>query len=325
MKTNSDRQVLVADIGGTSAKFALAHLDTVSGEVILTNTKNLPCSQFQTFEEVLKDYQRSLSGELPRHACIAGPVLDAKVKITNLDWFIDAQSLKSHFKFDDLLLTNDFVIQAYATLHLSSDQIISLRDGSSVSDSPRLILGPGTGLGVATLTPIAGDGWQPQAGEGGHVSFAPETSQERVLLDMLMNTHQRVSVEDLISGPGLERVYSCLVALNKQKLDNLGAAQITELALVDDTSLAFESVQMFLRILGSAAGNAALTCGAFNGVYFSGGILPRIVPLIEKSQLVNVFTDKPPMNKLLANIPLYLINGPTPALVGAAHLLFDHL
>lgn len=335
MHTHFRDTLLVADIGGTNAKFALAKFEEDTQAINLSESKVYPCADYDSFEEILEQYQALTTSSWPKYACIAvaGPVIDDKVDITNLDWSIDQKKLKAQFLFQELILTNDFVIQAYATLYL--DNMIELRKGRRVDTSPRLILGPGTGLGVASLIPIDQNHWQPQPGEGGHVGFAPETELEFAVLQTLSHKQTRVTVEDLVSGPGIERLYQTLCEIHGVEYEYQTAAQITHHALAHNDSahkytatkdsVQYQTVKMFLEILGSAAGNAALTLGAFNGVYFTGGILPKILPLVEYSDLVARFTRKSPMQGLLAQIPLYIVGGEAPALIGAAHLLIDRL
>lgn len=324
--SNGIEPLLVADIGGTNAKFGIASTDIESGQVTIHESRNYPCVEFDSLAEVIEIYREQLTCDWPRLACIAvaGPVLGDKARFTNLDWQVDSNQLKDAFGFDELFLMNDFVTQAYATLYLAPEHLNCLRPGTPVPGTPRLVLGPGTGLGVAALSPV-GDGWYPQPGEGGHVNFAPANALQREVHRVLTTTSDYLSVEDLVSGSGLERLYLALGLVRGEELSPLEASEITSQAKTQPESLALQAVQVFLSILGSTAGNATLTLGAFGGVYFSGGILPKIESLIGDSGLSSAFEDKGPMQSLLSETPLYLVTGPTPALAGAAHLLIDRL
>lgn len=326
MAIEAGEPLLVADIGGTNAKFGIASSHQRSGQVAIYETRNYPCVEFDSLVEVIQVYREQVLGEWPRLACIAvaGPVLGARVHFTNLDWQVDFHQLKAAFGFDELLLINDFVTQAYATLYLTREHLHCLRPGTSVPGTPRLVLGPGTGLGVAALSPV-GSSWIPQPGEGGHVNFAPANALQCELHRVLSKHSNFVSVEDLVSGSGLARLYLALGQIRGEELPVLEASEITATALAYSSGIAREAVEVFLSILGSAAGNAALTLGAFGGVYFTGGILPKIEPLIGDSGLLSAFEDKGPMQSLLSETPLYLVTGPTPALAGAARLLIDRL
>ncbi len=326
MAIDAIEPLLVADIGGTNAKFGIASTHPGSGEVNIYELRSFPCADYPSLEAAIHAYREQVLGDWPRLACIAvaGPVLGDQVRFTNLDWQVDFKNLKNTFDFSELFLINDFVTQAYATLYLPSEHLRCLRPGIPVAETPRLVLGPGTGLGVATLMPF-GKSWMPQPGEGGHANFSPVNALQRAILSVLTTDNNYISVENLVSGSGLERLYTAIGQVRGENVAPLKAAEITSSALEKNNPVAAEAVNVFLSVLGSAAGNAALTLGAFGGVYLTGGILPKIDALIDSSDLVSTFEDKGPMQSLLADNPVYLVTGPTPALAGAAHLLIDRL
>lgn len=327
MNAGISAAILVADIGGTNARFGVACEDPDSGVIIVKHQRQFLCSEFDSATEVFEHYRRELDADWPTLACVgvAGPVVSDVVKFINLDWQIDYSTLKTQFGFDELLLVNDFVTQAYAAVHLPDAQIQCFRAGKPKLSTPRLIVGPGTGLGVAALKPLGNGRWLAIPGEAGHVSFAPSNELEREIHRVLSNELSFVAVEDLISGPGLQRLYQALAKIRGETVRLRSAPEITAEACEHPKGIAFETVNVFLSALGGAAGNAALTLGAFAGVYFAGGILPQIQSLIANSGLISAFENKGPLQPLLSETPLHLITGQTPALVGAAHLLIDQI
>jgi glucokinase len=240
--------------------------------------------------------------------------------MTNHHWRFSIEAMRAARGLDTLLVVNDFAALAMALPHL--DETGRERIGSAEIEAapgrPIGLIGPGTGLGVSGVVPAPGpDGmrWIALAGEGGHASFAPVTRQEMRILDALWEEHGHVSAERLLSGPGLEAIHRLLSG------ERLGAAAITARALDGTSAACRDTVDVFCAVLGSVAGNVALTLGATGGVYIGGGIVPRLGALFHASAFRTRFEGKGRLQPWLARIPTWLVTEPYPALRGVAAML----
>ena len=316
---------LLADIGGTNARFALQARGRDCADVEV-----LACRDYGTIAAAIAAYLARAAarghdtGGL-RHAAlaIANPVEGDAVAMTNHDWRFSIEALRGAFKLETLLVVNDFAALALALPHLDDDGRVRIGSphAAPAPGRPIGLIGPGTGLGVSGVVPVApatpgaGTNWIALAGEGGHASFAPATRQERRLLDALAEEHGHVSNERLLSGPGLEAIHRVLAG------EVLGAAAITARALDGTSAACRDTVDVFCAVLGSVAGNVALTLGATGGMYVGGGIVPRLGPLFGASPFRARFEDKGRLRPWLARIPTWLVTAPYPALRGVAALL----
>ncbi len=305
---------LVADIGGTNARFALVQ----GGEI--QQLRVLSADDFPLFHDALDDYLKGLPSSLPRPqmAClaVAAPLLGDQICLTNRGWSFSKRGLQRQFHFQQLEVINDFHALVMALPFLTSADVQLLGGPSPGQDhGAKLVLGPGTGLGVASLVPH-GSSWVPLPGEGGHASFAPGSKLECELLSVLRARWGRVSYETILSGPGLANLWQALLDLG-QPGQPRSAAQITAAAQAGE-SAARDCLATFAGILGSYAGDLALICGARGGVYIGGGIAPRILPFLQASSFRQRFEEKAPMERFVHGIPTYVITAGTPALTGAA-------
>ena len=248
---------------------------------------------------------------------VAGTVNGAEVDITNNHWQFDAGKLAAAMNLRAYLLINDFTAQAMAhrdllqnnrSMPVNRRQI--LRDGTADQTTPLLVIGPGTGLGVAALVP-AGDDIQVIEGEGGHVSYAPRNPAEDMVLAHLAKEFGHVSAERIVSGPGLESIYHC------QTGDHKSAPDIGALALAGDAA-ALSAVRLMLQSLGTVASNAALSLGARAGVVIAGGIAGKLAALLGDSGLIGRFDDHGRRRSYLHALPIYLSIDPLAGLRGAA-------
>ncbi len=316
MSAGAEQLRLLADIGGTNARFALqAH----NGQ--LEHIEVLPCADHATLGEAMTAYlegaaRRGAAVQSLRRAgiAIANPVEEDLVSMTNHHWSFSISQLRSERALDTLLVVNDFAALAMALPYLTPAQRTRIGGGLELPGRPIGLIGPGTGLGVSGVIP-AGPDWIALAGEGGHVSFAPANRDEFAILDMLWNEYAHVSAERLLSGKGLELIHRALSG--KQA----GAAAITQAALDGSCADARRTVDCFCAVLGSVAGNVALTLGATGGMYIGGGIVPRFGALLAQSAFRQRFEDKGRLSTYLARIPTYLITEPYPALRGVAAML----
>lgn len=317
---------LVGDIGGTNARFALydgRHAEAGAGALVGRET--LAASEFARFSDAVEAFlQRanvdaaSLRGASLAVAC---PLGGKEIRFTNSPWHFSPGELQETLRLRQLTLVNDFEALALSVPRMGPEALRTLRSGLPPTNAPKLVLGPGTGLGVAGVIPIvAGDevSWCPVPGEGGHVAFAPLDDFEADLLRHLRTRHTRVSVERIVCGDGLVALYGFLAVLSgKVRSPSPTAALIAKEALEGD-ALAREAVMRFLAILGSFAGDCALLFSARGGVYFGGGVLPKIWPMVADSPLIERFDAKGRMSSWISLIPIRLIVDDTAALRGAA-------
>jgi glucokinase len=318
---------LLADIGGTNARFALqAQADADAHSSGFSDVEVLACSDYPTMDAALAAYlaaarARGMAVDGLRHAAIAiaTPVEGDLVAMTNHHWRFSTAALRSAFGLDTLLVVNDFAALAMALPHLGDAG--RERVGPTCTappDRPLGLIGPGTGLGVSALVPHAGR-WIVLPGEGGHASFAPTTKQEIRILETLLEEHGHVSAERLLSGAGLEAIHRVLCG------ERLAAARIGVQALDGSGGTCRESVDVFCAMLGCVAGNLALTLGATGGMYIGGGIVPRLGRLFHASAFRTRFEAKGRLQPWLARVPTWVVTEPYPALRGVAAMLADHV
>ncbi|MFC4052012.1 glucokinase [Actinomadura syzygii] len=304
---------LIADVGGTNARFAL--VDGPDGAPCLI--RSLPTREHAGLAEAAAAYLARYAPDVrPSAAClaVAGPVTDGTFHLTNAGWPKGTpEEVRARLGVPYLDVLNDFEALALALPRLGDDDLIPIGGGSPNPDAPRAVLGPGTGLGVAGLVPTR-SGWVPLAGEGGQVDAPAATDRELDVARLLRAEKGTATAEYLLSGDGLVRIHRYLAALDGADAPGLTAEQITERR--DDPRCA-EALGMFCALLGSLAGNVALTLGARGGVYLGGGILPRIADVLRDSAFRERFEGKPPVEEYMRGIPTALIVHPGPALAGA--------
>lgn len=310
---------LLADIGGTNARFALQVDGRFDGVAVLA------CADFPTLSAAIDAYLAQAAAQgcattAIRHAAIAiaNPVEDDLVRMTNHHWSFSSARLRADRQFITLLVVNDFAALAMALPFLQPDQRARIGTGpgggAGLSGRPIGLIGPGTGLGVSAVVQAGGQ-WIALAGEGGHASFAPNTDDEITILQALKKEFGHVSAERLLSGMGLELIHRILSD------EVLSATAITGRALGSNDAACLHTIACFCGILGSVAGNVALTLGATGGMYIGGGIVPRLGKLFTQSTFRQRFEDKGRLAPYLARIPTWLITEPYPALYGVAAML----
>ncbi|GAA4375992.1 glucokinase [Actinomadura verrucosospora] len=315
----SGAEWLVADVGGTNARFAL--IDGPDGA--LSEVRALPTRDYPGLAEAAAAYLDAV-GARPVAAClaVAGPVVNGTFHLTNAGWPKgDPEAVRAHLGLAHLDVINDFEALALALPHLGGDDLVPIGRGDADPGAPLAVVGPGTGLGVAGLVRTP-SGPVPLPGEGGHVDVPAATDRELLVARLLRAEKGAASAEYLLSGAGLARIRRYLAAIDGRPALDLTPRQISE---DRDDPLSREAVEMFCALLGSHAGNVALTLGARGGVYLGGGILPRIVDVLRGSAFRARFEGKPPVEDYLRAIPTALIVHPGPALVGAAARLAQSL
>ena len=312
---------LIADIGATNARFAV-----VSPDSGLQRPRVLACEDYPTIHGAIAAY---LEDELPltdvrrpeaAALAIAGPVTGDKVALTNHPWSFSIEQLRGHLGIERLHVLNDFAAVAVALPHLAPDERTQIGGGEPLPDAPVGVLGPGSGLGVGGLVRAPG-GWLSLPGEGGHATMAAANSRESAVLDRMRARYDHVSAERVLSGPGLVDLYTTLAEIDGVPAVSYTAPQITSPAICESEGYCGEAVDMFCAMLGTVAGNLALTLGARGGIYVAGGIVPKLGARFAASAFRERFEAKGRLRPYLARIPTYVVTHPFPAFLGLAALL----
>lgn len=305
---------LVADIGGTHARFAVADLDarTIARMVVFR------CDAFASLQAAVAAYLGTIS-ERPSLAAlaIAGPVTGDAISLTNHDWHFTREELREATGAERLQLVNDFEALALSLPLLAGSDLHRVARGEPAERATKVIVGPGTGLGVAGLA-FTPTGWMALPGEGGHVSFAAESREEFEVVERIRQDGGHVSAERLISGPGIVSIYRALGELRGAPGEAVDAAAIVTRAQARRDPFAVEALGLFVTFLARFAGDLALIYGARGGVYLGGGILPRIMDELERQEFAAAFRAKGRLSHFLAPIPVDVIVAPDAGLRGAA-------
>ncbi len=306
---------LLADIGGTNARFALLRDGTV-GPISVRSVADYP-----TIEEAVAAYLESEGGIAPRAAtlAVAGAVVDGHSEPVNSDWVIDARALASRFGWARIDLINDFAAVAWALPELAPADLAPIGGGTAQPGAPMVVLGAGTGLGVAMYVPTDHGGLV-LATEGGHADLAAGDRRQAAVIEQLRNKFGRVSIERALSGPGLENLYGALAQIDQVSVPVRTAAEIVAAALDASCPVCRASLDMFCALLGAVAGDLALTAGAQGGVLIAGGIVPRFVPFLRASDFRRRFEAKGRLGGLVRKIPTQVILRPDVAFLGLAAL-----
>ncbi|KQT83194.1 glucokinase [Aurantimonas sp. Leaf443] len=310
-----DFPILVGDIGGTNARFAIL-VDAFA------TPKTFPVVQtadFETLDEAIQVAVLDKTSIQPKTAvlAVAGPVDGDEIELTNCPWVVRPRAMMTMLGVTEVIVLNDFEAQALAISSLVETGRHQIGGGPVHEGASRAVLGPGTGLGVAGLI-RARSMWIPVAGEGGHIDLGPRTARDFALWPHLQTIEGRVSGEQILCGRGLVNLYRALCAVDGVPAALETPAAITEAASALSDATAQEAVSLFATYLGRMAGDIALLFMARGGVYIGGGIVQRMLPLIEASALRAAFEDKAPHSALLKEIPLFVVTEPLAALAGLA-------
>jgi glucokinase len=318
-------RVLAGDIGGTKTAVAIAEVGPRA--LSFLRTRIYPSGAWPGLEAIVEDF---LSKESDRPVAavfgVAGPVRDGRAKVTKLPWSIDQRRLARRLRISPVTVLNDFVAAALGIPRVSQRNLTVLVPGDAEPGGPIGVIGAGTGLGQAALVQIRGD-WTALASEGGHADFGPRDEREDRLVQFLRARFGRVSRDRLLSGEGLGHIYDFVKSDHRSdahpdvsraisKGDR--AAVITRFALSGRDPLCREALEIFVSIYGSEAGNLAIQYRATGGVYLAGGIAAKILPALRRPAFRESFRSKPPMEALLAQIPVRVVREPRLGLIGAA-------
>jgi glucokinase len=322
--------ILAGDIGGTKTYLALFDENNNRLEKIReTRFENRNFSDLNSvIEEFLKD-----ENEKPRIAClgVAGPIEDGNCNLTNLDWRVETRLLEK--QFDKAYLINDLVAMACAVPYLIDKDVAVLQSGLQLKEGRISVVAAGTGLGQAFLVPTGSEKYYAVDSEGGHADFAPRNKLEAELLFFLQKKFTRVSVERVVSGPGVIHIFEFFkeqfylgVSEDWQKgLQNEElVTEIIRCAVEKKSEICEKTLSLFVELYGALAGNLALQFLTKGGVYLGGGIVPRILPLLEQGSFMQAFLEKGRFKRFLTEIPVKVILNDRSALLGAAQYAFTH-
>jgi glucokinase len=318
-------RVLAGDIGGTKTAIAIAEVRPRS--LSLLRTGRYPSADFPGLEEIAEDFL-SKESRRPVSAAfgVAGPVVAGRARVTKLPWSIDERQLARRLGIPRVRLVNDFLAAALGILHLSRRSSVVLVPGRAEPDGPIALIGAGTGLGQAVLIEACGQRVAVPS-QGGHADFGPRDEREDRLVRFVRKRFGRVSRDRLLSGEGLGHIYDFVKfdhgatdapAVAGALAQGDRAAVISRFALSGRDALCREALSLFVSIYGSEAGNLALQYRATGGVYLAGGIAPKILPALRRRSFRQSFRAKPPMEDLLARIPVRAVLEPKLGLLGAA-------
>ena len=315
---------VLADIGGTYARFAI---EAESG--VFTHIASLRCADHADFHAAISAYLAGLpaaTAQAVEHAAIAiaNPVEGDQVRMTNYHWRFSIEQMRDRLGLQTLVVVNDFTALAMALPLLAPDQRRQVGGGQAIERSVLGVLGAGSGLGVSGLIP-ATEGWVALGTEGGHASFSPRDERDIAILRHALKRHSHVSFERVLSGPGLELIDEALRARAGQPALVLSAPEITQRALHGSDPVCVETVDAFCAILGTAAGNLAVTLGAMAGVYIGGGIVPKLGAAFDRSPFRARFEDKGRFTDYVRAIPTFVVTAEHATFMGASAILAAQL
>ena len=305
---------LVADLGGTNARFAIAELATLG----ISQVMQFPCTSHRGPDAAIRSYLDQV-GARPTHACIAvaAPVMGEEIVFTNSPWSFTTSTLCRDLGFEKILVLNDFQAFALALPDLAPHELCQIGGLAPQERGTKVAIGLGTGTGVAALvwTP---SGWIAVPSEGGHIAFACHTAEDFALADRLRADRTHLSVERVLSGSGVPDLYRAVAASHGSSPETLVPDEVLTRALASTDPIAVETLDLFIRWFGSFAADAALMFGARGGVYLGGGIAPRILKLVRSGPFREAFEAKGRMRDYLASIPIYAVLAEYATLRGAA-------
>jgi glucokinase len=307
--------ILIGDIGGTNARFSL--LSDANAEA-----RPFPIVQtvkFATIDAAIQSVVLDHVSTQPRSAilAVAGPINGDEIPLTNCPWVVRPKDLLANLGFDDVMIVNDFEAQALAVASLGDEHQIQLGGGAELAGHSKVVLGPGTGLGVAGLV-HALDAWIPVPGEGGHVDLGPRSARDLEVFPHIERIEGRVSAEQILCGRGLAGLYRAICAADGVEPKFADPADVSEHGLSGADPQAAETLSLFATYLGRLAGDMACTFLARGGVYLAGGIPQKILPALQGPEFRAAFEDKAPHEVLMSTIPTFVVTHPLAALAGLA-------
>ncbi|MCV6599793.1 MAG: glucokinase [Alphaproteobacteria bacterium] len=312
---------LIGDIGATNIRLAIYYNQKVQ------KIKEYKCSDFATLDKAIFNYiNTELEEDIPVPVngaiAIACPVIGDQIQMTNHPWNFSITKLKETLRMESLEIVNDFTAVSCALPFFSLSDIHKIQDkGKTILKHPMSVIGPGTGLGAATLVSIGSD-FYPLPGEGGHVTMSARNDREGKIIAQLRKNHGLVSFEKILSGQGIINLYTAICQIsNEEPEEGLTSEELVIKGTNGESARMLETIEMFCSFLGNMAGNMALTVGSKGGVFIVGNIVNAMKDFLETSCFRESFEDKEGMREYLENIPTYIITHPTPAFVGLKYII----
>jgi glucokinase len=305
--------VLVGDIGGTNARFAL--IESAQSEPV--SFANVQTSDFANIDIAILEAILPQTKARPKTAilAIAGPISGDEIELTNCPWVVRPWVMMDMLGLKEIVVINDFEAQALAVASLGKEHLLQIGGGDVIDEASRVVLGPGTGLGVAGLV-RTGKSWLPIPGEGGHVDMGPRTPRDYQIFPHIELLEGRISGEQILCGRGMVSLYRAICAADKIAPLYSEPKQVTEAAVAGNDATAQEAVELFAVYLGRLAGDLALIFMARGGVYLSGGIAQKIVPVLQNGGMRAAFDDKAPHSSFMKSTPVFVMTHPLAAVAG---------
>lgn len=310
---------LVGDVGGTNCRFAIAEV-TQEGTIELHQSETYTVKDYASFDDAAQAYITSQKIKPTKAAfAFAGPKFGDEISMTNTDWVVSESGLKQKFGFETVVILNDFVAMACGATVIPDDGFDTIIPGKVNYNKPVTVMGPGTGMGVSYMLSASPPHVVPT--EGGHVAFAPQDKLERRILKHQSELRPYVTIESLISGPGMVNLYEAICVIKEKKIRFRNAQEIVAAAEANPKSVARLTVKTFCNILGGFAGNTALIQGSSGGVVLAGGVSRHILPFIAESDFTERFHSKGTGTFFMKDIPVRVIKAHFVALYGAAAMV----
>jgi glucokinase len=307
--------ILIGDIGGTNARFALID----DGDAPMQRLPNLHTADFATIDDAIEAGVIVKAGARPKSAilALAGPIAGDRVPLTNCDWVVEPKKSIERFRLAEMILLNDFEAQALALPDLEPRDLDAIGEGERRAEAVRVVLGPGTGLGVGALVHARGI-WVPVPGEGPHIDLGPITDRDMALWPNIERVLGRISAEAVISGPGMLRLYRAICRTDGVEARFTTQEAVTAAGLAGSDAKAAETLTLFGTYLGRVAGDLGLIFMAYGGVFLGGGIAAKIAPVLKAGEFRKAFTAKAPYEKLMERMATAIIIKEDSALAGIA-------
>jgi glucokinase len=324
--------ILAGDVGGTKSRMAIYEEGAGPSGLRPQLEDTFASRDYSSLQDVVTDFLSNPAAASVRNqltaACfgIAGPVVDDRVKASNLPWTVEASALKRATGIERVLLINDLEATVFGVLVLESDDLERLNDCRPEPNGTRALIAAGTGLGEAIIAKSPDGPYFPVASEGGHSDFGPRTAQETKLLTHLRDRFSHVSYERVLSGPGLFNIYRFLRETGAEEAPDIASridgaddpsAAISRAALDGESSTCGQALDLFISIYGAEAGNLALKAKSTGGLFVGGGIAPKIRDRIVQGGFIEAFYSKGRLRSLLETVPVYLVLNSKTALIGA--------
>lgn len=313
--------ILVGDIGGTNARFAIA-IETDNRQIVISDYEKFKTREFNQFDELLEKFVHGIKHK-PQKAilAVAGPVKDGKAKFTNQNWLVDNKLIEEKCHISSVDIVNDFAAMAMAVPKVGEEGFIEINRGEAHANAPILVSGPGTGFGSCILVP-QGTSWRTLACEGGHSLFSPRDDTQIEIVKILQRDNPNVSVENFCGGKGLNNLARAVCELQGYSYQEISPHEILEKSEKGEEPYTTICTIRAEAIMSSLA-NMALVTGARGGVIIAGGVAKHLVKFLSSESALEAFTSVWPHNDMLNNISIKLLIEPTAPLLGAAAFGFD--